>query len=797
MFRVPVRRMTTGTLRYYSTAALRSHRGLRFTEQQSKLIEREKKHIQEIYDQVRILGGAEEAERLKLLTSARENLDSLFMLVVIGEFNSGKSTFINALVGKEVAKTGVVPTTGSIHVISVGPEEEQREQEQEPGATESSSVVHINVPTSEPHLFDRVHIVDTPGTNAILRDHERLTRDFVPRCDLVLFVTSADRPFTESERQFLLTLSEWGRHVLFVVNKGDLLGDSEEARMVVQHVRDAAERTMASTSAVAKEKSKPSIPGMSRPGKEDSPMVYLLSARNQRRIQDGQRDKISPLQYELPELMGIMNQDNTDNLSGGFDELTAYIGQLLHGDEYIRWKLQTPLFITQRVVDQGLHQLKEETESNDRLRGQIDRVESALRRAFANTQREVETTVKHLQALLTEHMDIIISGTPSHALTDGTTMHNNLQAVAGLPMVPDEGKVRPGATRTAKALRASWADRFLSWPFRDGFAMEQDRHRLVEAMWSAVGDEYKGREDIDVYDEFEIMEQSSTEGTGLSSTTGTVSPTPAPANDNLFSGPQRLRLRVRDLLITLTANIDAQQNQSALRISEDLRMLWREHDLAVARRPGSMKPLDQQAAAPEHMLDATATLPPFLVEKQIKDITNQLHFRFDKDTRVLLSHGERLTAMSSIVSCLAIGTVATIMLADPIPVVVFGGLGLGNTEAQWQKSVRDIQEVLNMYQTTLNESMTKQKISSGAAAKLGLPSTHNVRHPLHRTAEILQAILEERHAAWSEPILSQLSAWKLWQAKQEAQTKKMVEDWQRLDTELVKLGDEVGAYANE
>ena len=41
-----------------------------------------------------------------------------------------------------------------------------------------------------------IHVVDTPGTNAVIREHEAITADFVPRSDLVLFVSSADRPFT-------------------------------------------------------------------------------------------------------------------------------------------------------------------------------------------------------------------------------------------------------------------------------------------------------------------------------------------------------------------------------------------------------------------------------------------------------------------------------------------------------------------------------------------------------------------------------------------------------------------------
>ena len=77
-----------------------------------------------------------------------------------------------------------------------------------------------------------ITIVDTPGTNAIIRRHEQLTRRFVPRADLVLFVTSADRPFTESERAFLETIREWGKKIVIILNKIDLLGSQRRPRRV-------------------------------------------------------------------------------------------------------------------------------------------------------------------------------------------------------------------------------------------------------------------------------------------------------------------------------------------------------------------------------------------------------------------------------------------------------------------------------------------------------------------------------------------------------------------------------------
>ena len=86
------------------------------------------------------------------------------------------------------------------------------------------------VVTAPVELLRDLNIVDTPGTNAIHREHERLTREFVPRADLVLFVTSADRPFTESERAFLESIRDWGKKIVVVVNKADIFETDGELR---------------------------------------------------------------------------------------------------------------------------------------------------------------------------------------------------------------------------------------------------------------------------------------------------------------------------------------------------------------------------------------------------------------------------------------------------------------------------------------------------------------------------------------------------------------------------------------
>ena len=169
------------------------------------------------------------AEYQEALDRSIEQLDELFLLVVIGEFNAGKSAFINALLGSRVVAEGVTPTTAQINVLQYG--DSVVRQVREPN-------LHvINAPAP---LLREIHIVDTPGTNAIIREHEAITAQFVPRSDLVLFVTSADRPFTETERAFLEQVRGWGKKVVVVINKVDILDSPQDVEAVRMFVAENA-----------------------------------------------------------------------------------------------------------------------------------------------------------------------------------------------------------------------------------------------------------------------------------------------------------------------------------------------------------------------------------------------------------------------------------------------------------------------------------------------------------------------------------------------------------------------------
>ncbi|MEK6636001.1 MAG: dynamin family protein [Planctomycetota bacterium] len=157
------------------------------------------------------------ADMEKKVVEMRSQLDEPFYLLVAGEYNSGKSSFINAMCGEHVLADGPTPTTNRITLLTYGDKVETKEIGD-----------HLCQATYPMDSLRDVTLVDTPGTNSIIVEHAALTESFVHRAELVLFVTSADHPFTESERQFLQFLKgKWGRKVLFVLNKIDLKTQEE------------------------------------------------------------------------------------------------------------------------------------------------------------------------------------------------------------------------------------------------------------------------------------------------------------------------------------------------------------------------------------------------------------------------------------------------------------------------------------------------------------------------------------------------------------------------------------------
>ena len=203
-------------------------------ESQEELLNEERKLLHRIRLYLIQIGAAN--EDLQTLDKSIQQLDEFFLLVVVGEFNSGKSAFINALIGQHALKEGVTPTTTQVNILRFGEGQNQN--------LIDDNTLEI---TANAQLLSEISIVDTPGTNAIIREHEQITSEFVPRSDLVLFITSADRPFTESERVFLEKIRNWGKKVVFVINKIDILQDEADLDQIKSFILENAQGLLGTT----------------------------------------------------------------------------------------------------------------------------------------------------------------------------------------------------------------------------------------------------------------------------------------------------------------------------------------------------------------------------------------------------------------------------------------------------------------------------------------------------------------------------------------------------------------------
>jgi GTPase Era involved in 16S rRNA processing len=169
-----------------------------------------------------------------------------FHLVVLGEFNHGKTTFVNALLGEKVLPTGVTPTTAVIHHVVHGAEQGARavgasedDAKEVPvgeiadyvvgGAAASDEVRYLEIQYPAAIVEDGVVLVDTPGVNDLNSTRAEITYSYLPRADAILFLLDAGQILKESERSFIANklLTQSRDKVLFVINKVDLLDDEE------------------------------------------------------------------------------------------------------------------------------------------------------------------------------------------------------------------------------------------------------------------------------------------------------------------------------------------------------------------------------------------------------------------------------------------------------------------------------------------------------------------------------------------------------------------------------------------
>ena len=153
-----------------------------------------------------------EAQKLFLdfkpdLTMLKQQLANPFSIFICGEFNAGKSSLLNYLGDREIASVGFLPTTKEIESYN-------------------------------PEGLGGLVFIDSPGTNSIIEQHQELTENYLQQADIILFVTSVERPLSKSEQDFLTLVDRtWARKIIVTINKIDLVNENE-VKQIVDYVSE-------------------------------------------------------------------------------------------------------------------------------------------------------------------------------------------------------------------------------------------------------------------------------------------------------------------------------------------------------------------------------------------------------------------------------------------------------------------------------------------------------------------------------------------------------------------------------
>ncbi|MGQ9647294.1 MAG: dynamin family protein [Thermodesulfobacteriota bacterium] len=313
--------------------------------QQEDLLKNERRILNDLQLTLAELGV--EKEDQEALRQSVQQLDEFFLIVVVGEFNSGKSAVINALLGQRLLEEGVIPTTTQIYILRYG-ENQQR-------SVVGERQVLLTFPVD---FLSELSIVDTPGTNAVIREHETITSHFIPRSDLVLFITSADRPFTESERIFLEQIREWGKKIVFVLNKIDLLNNEDDRSQIEDFVLKNAHLLL-----------------------KEKPEIYSVSAREALRAK-----------LEDP---GLWEKSR-------FGLLETYIRETLDRGNRFRLKCLNPLGVGIHLAEKSLEKISSRLQFLQRDLNLLDDVDAQLNLYKEDMQNHFGSRMAEVENLLYE-----------------------------------------------------------------------------------------------------------------------------------------------------------------------------------------------------------------------------------------------------------------------------------------------------------------------------------------------------------------------------------------------------------
>lgn len=361
------------------------------------------KNIQ--YQGTDLLEMIDRLEKLKSLSNSfvseeleyiRERLnDKLFRISVVGEYSSGKSTFINALIGKDILSHAVSETTAAITYIYNVPEGDSRngscvielrngkvinsssfdELREYTTAQSANNVVEsVKSVTVYVHFMTTdypVLITDTPGLNGIAEHHEEITIEEVKKSHMCIYLLSL-KGITNSDREFIKYLKEFQNSFLFLQNFKDELRASE-GESIEDKIAEA-ESVIKDNFISEKDIFRYKVIGISA--------LKALAAKD-KSLKKIYQDDITELDDE---------RRKRAYFDSNFSEFEMYLGELINSGEYRRVVIDSAMGRLDNILTSYLEKLTVQQEINDRLRAndfeasRIMEAQSAIERLEKNKE---------------------------------------------------------------------------------------------------------------------------------------------------------------------------------------------------------------------------------------------------------------------------------------------------------------------------------------------------------------------------------------------------------------------------
>ena len=280
------------------------------------------------------LAGFDCESLLDIISELRSGLKEPFLFVVVGEVKSGKSSFINALVGENICQVDAAPCTDVIQQIVYAAS--RFEEEIHP------LLKKIGLPLP---ILQTIAIVDTPGTNTVIENHQEITRNFIPNSDLVFMVFQAKNPYTQSAWDLLDYIREdWRKRTIFILQQADLARPDE------------IQTNMAKVRELALQK------GMT------DPQIFTTSAEQELRGIDG----------------------------SGFQAVRRFIRETITGGRHYRLKLVSILETAEQVTQQVERSLDDRRQRLVADQATVDKVKQRLASGHKQSAYELKSLIGRL-----------------------------------------------------------------------------------------------------------------------------------------------------------------------------------------------------------------------------------------------------------------------------------------------------------------------------------------------------------------------------------------------------------------